>query len=648
MRRLALGVAFAFALCLSASAQFNPPIGPGSIGQIGPSSISSGSGGGGTAPTVLADFTTGALGANASLTRSTAATYYNSSGVQTTAGVDVPRFDYDPNTLALKGLKISNFTINSVVQSNFASGWATTAATKTLNAGTSPDGTSDAVSLTETAANSVHNLTPTAVWTLAAATGGYEAACNIKQSVGSRNVLIIIAPNIVSNTNGAFAIVNPSTGAIVTAASVYGNFIAAQTSVQNLGNGWFRVYLGASAGTNKSSSAAIELAMTNGTTQSYVGDGTSKVLINQCDLRQSDVTALSEPIPTTTAAVTQSYDILTLSNIPAGQHQLTFTFDDNSTQTLIAPTGSTYQVPVMLNRPWIKKVTASNYSGPACPALATAAGFSTTTLSENWNSSATIDTGQTNAPGFTWYPSNLMYQGAQWLFNGINGTNTASVAVAGNVMTLDNGGGLGTWGLHTSAVAPTTTTLPVQMLPPFITGTPLKQGGYFAWTAKVDQSQRMTGEMIWPVVWLWGQVGTLYQSFNNSGWEWGEIDFFEYQPPPATAVGDYAAHDWTSPSTNSTHVFTYTPDNNYHLFETVWQTQAQSGGLGVIKWYQDGVLVGTQNYSSGAIASPAITPSNPVGALSTLDAFGNEMMAFITGATTTSQPINVKAVQFCQ
>lgn len=50
-------------------------------------------------------------------TRSTTATYWNSSGVLTTAAVDEPRIDYDPATLAVRGLLIEEERTNLILNS---------------------------------------------------------------------------------------------------------------------------------------------------------------------------------------------------------------------------------------------------------------------------------------------------------------------------------------------------------------------------------------------------------------------------------------------------------------------------------------------------------------------------------------------------
>lgn len=92
------------------------------------------------------DFTSGALPSGVSFTRAGTATYFDAAGVPQTAAADVPRFDHDPVTGALRGLLIEESRTNEIAYSrNYNNAWwaknVAGSLTITSAAEMSPDGT---------------------------------------------------------------------------------------------------------------------------------------------------------------------------------------------------------------------------------------------------------------------------------------------------------------------------------------------------------------------------------------------------------------------------------------------------------------------------------------------------------------------------
>jgi hypothetical protein len=107
-----------------------------------------------SAATLSLDFTTGSLDSKITFNRSTTGTYVGSNGLIQTAAVDVPRFDYDPVTLAIRGLLVEDARTNVLLysQSFGTAPWVLQNSPTVSTSGTAPDGASTATLLTSTSA----------------------------------------------------------------------------------------------------------------------------------------------------------------------------------------------------------------------------------------------------------------------------------------------------------------------------------------------------------------------------------------------------------------------------------------------------------------------------------------------------------------
>lgn len=225
-------------------------------------------------PKLALDFTTGTLDNRVTFTRTTdatyKATYTNSSGYVTAATNNQPRFDYNPITLACKGLLIEESRTNVILYSeNFADGvrWGFSRATPTANVATSPANDLTASSLIETAATTgAHNIQQ--AYTSSAA--AYSFSVYVKAAGRSQVILC----ETVNDFGLGFDLTNGTTfnqNYVGTNVSTY--------SITNVGNGWYRCSI---TGTLTAALHSFRIVMCSSATAggwNYTGDGTSGVYL---------------------------------------------------------------------------------------------------------------------------------------------------------------------------------------------------------------------------------------------------------------------------------------------------------------------------------------------------------------------------------
>lgn len=110
-------------------------------------------------PSLMLDFVnTNELDSRITFTRASTGTYVGPDGLIKTAAVNVPRFDYDPVTMACRGLLAEEGRTNWFIQSAAVNGsWSTwgTPATMQAAAAIAPDGTLSAIQVTSDTSNGV-------------------------------------------------------------------------------------------------------------------------------------------------------------------------------------------------------------------------------------------------------------------------------------------------------------------------------------------------------------------------------------------------------------------------------------------------------------------------------------------------------------
>ena len=263
-------------------------------------------------PKLALDFTTASLDSRITFTRTTdathPATYVNSSGYVTAATNNQPRFDYDPVTLACKGLLIEESRANLLTYSNGfenTTPWPQTNVTVSSAAATSPDGTNNACKIEETSANGTHGLVTASI----SFTQNVANTFSVYAKKGERNIITLAVAGV---SGVSFNLATGASGSTFTNA----NWSTPTYSITDCGNGFYRC-----------TATFTRLATTTSTTiylnlsdnasslptsiDSYVGTTGYGVYVYGAQL---EVGAFpTSYIPTTTAALTRNADVATMT-----------------------------------------------------------------------------------------------------------------------------------------------------------------------------------------------------------------------------------------------------------------------------------------------------------------------------------------------
>lgn len=220
--------------------------------------------------------------------------------VQTVASAYyAPRFDYDPVTLAPRGLLIEEQRVNLLLYSEQFDNvlWIKGNTTVTANATTSPDGTVDADKLTENTANAVHDVSQVAV-VLAASGATYSLSVFLKAAERSFAFVGFTGAAM----NAPFVSVDLTTG-VVTAV----NGTVASSSSTAFGNGWWRVTITATTITTGNVTPGVRVSADGlWANRIYTGDGTSGLFLYGA---QTELGAFATSyIPTVASTVTRAAD----------------------------------------------------------------------------------------------------------------------------------------------------------------------------------------------------------------------------------------------------------------------------------------------------------------------------------------------------
>lgn len=219
-------------------------------------------------PSLLLDFAnSGGVDPRIKFSRASTATYFGSDGVLRTAPAGVPRIDYDPVTGECRGLLVEEQRTNLLTYSEQFdnAAWVKTASSITAKAITAPDGALTADKLIADTSTGTHLIRQTFNFVSGTA---YTFSTYAKARELRSVRLLVTSTAFTENKAAAFDLV---TGTLQTSAGTFTHTIA------NVGNGWYRVSITATATATVSS--VVEISLNNGTSSSFTGNGIDGIYI---------------------------------------------------------------------------------------------------------------------------------------------------------------------------------------------------------------------------------------------------------------------------------------------------------------------------------------------------------------------------------
>lgn len=262
-------------------------------------------GSGGDSSSSFYDLTLGAMPAGIGFTRASAGWRFNSSGVLVSETTDVARFQYDPATLAARGLLVEGASTNVFTKSEQLDNaiWTKSASSVTANQAVAPDGTTTMDKIIEdaTTANHLVRTTLTAI----SYTSGAVYVLSAFVKAGARSWAGLNFGGTTAWGGSKQAYFNLATGAVGTASA------GVTAYIQSVGGGIYRISAIAAAVGTAAGNAGVFLT-TGDNTLSYAGDGVSDImawgLVHSADDCQTSY------IPTDASAVARAADVALITN----------------------------------------------------------------------------------------------------------------------------------------------------------------------------------------------------------------------------------------------------------------------------------------------------------------------------------------------
>ena len=169
-------------------------------------------------------------------------------------------------------VSFDTITIQKLRQTNFAGAtWPLRRVTKTLNAGTAPDGTNTAVSIVPTADNNTHRIDQNAGGGLATTTEYTFSVYGKQNGYTGLSLTVGQGSNVPQFSNTAYFDLNSGTVASTVA--------GVSAAIQDAGNGWFRCAITTTTDNFLGLNAILIGVGSDSSTFSFVGNTTDGILI---------------------------------------------------------------------------------------------------------------------------------------------------------------------------------------------------------------------------------------------------------------------------------------------------------------------------------------------------------------------------------
>jgi hypothetical protein len=268
------------------------------------------SGMGGAPSLSLSFMNPGTLDPRVTFTRASTATYFNNAGTMQTAAANTPRWDYNPNTLALNGMLIEEARTNLLSPSlPGGSFWDAAGPVQVLGGSVvAPDGTTATTSQI-ISSDTTNNVRQWYIIVPVAASTQYVITAFLKRDAGNNNAYMQVNTNPGTTASVSYYDLGAAT------AVVGADLIAGQTgraaSITPVGNGWYRV---SNTLTTPAGTTTLSVAFGPCTTVAATGDNRAYVGVVGQGLYfwgvQVEAGAFpTSYIPTVGAAVTRAIDV---------------------------------------------------------------------------------------------------------------------------------------------------------------------------------------------------------------------------------------------------------------------------------------------------------------------------------------------------